>query len=201
MHKEGAFIMKTMKGLLGLVLVACMVSFCGGCAKKIKTEPVVTPEVKEEAGKPGETKAEESATPSETKESELDKSLTKSETPGIEGEVSESSKLKDVHFAFDKSDLSGEARNILKESADLLKQSPNAKIQIEGHCDERGSTSYNLALGEKRAASVKDYLVSLGVPAEMLSTISYGEEKPVDPGHNEEAWAKNRRAHTIIFGK
>jgi len=194
--------MKTIKGLLGLALVVCMISFCGGCAKRIKTEPLVTPEVKEEAVTPTETKVEEPVTPpAETEESELDKSLTKAETPGIEGEVSESSKLKDVYFAFDRSDLSAEARNILKESADLLKQSPDAKIQIEGHCDERGSTSYNLALGEKRAAGVRDYLVSLGVPAEMLSTISYGEEKPADPGHNEEAWAKNRRAHMIIFGK
>lgn len=202
MPKEGAFIMKTMKGLLGLVFVACMVSFCGGCAKKIKTEPMVTPEVNENAAKTGETKAGEPVTPpAETKESELDKSLTKSETPGIEGEVSESSKLKDVHFAFDRSDISAEARKILKESADFLKQSPDAKIQIEGHCDERGSTSYNLALGERRAATVRDYLVSLGVTAEMLSTISYGEEKPVDPEHNEEAWAKNRRGHMIILGK
>lgn len=202
MPKEGIFIMKTMKGLLGLALVVCMVSFCGGCAKKVKTEPVVTPEVQEEAVTPTETKAEEPVTPpAEKQESELDKSLTKAETPGIEGEASESSKLKNVYFAFDRSDLSAEARNILKESADLLKQSPDTKIQIEGHCDERGSTSYNLALGERRAASVRDYLVSLGVPSDMLSTISYGEEKPADAGHNEEAWAKNRRAHMIVLGK
>jgi peptidoglycan-associated lipoprotein len=200
MPKEDAFIMKTMKGLLGLAFVICMVSLCGACAKKVKTEPMVPSEAKEEAVKPSETKAEEPVTPP-AKESELDKSLTKSETPGIEGEAMESSKLKDVHFAFDRSDLSDEARTILKESADVLKQSPNSKIQVEGHCDERGSTSYNLALGEKRAASVRDYLVSLGVSADMLSTISYGEEKPVDPGHNEEAWSKNRRAHMIILGK
>ena len=189
---------KTMKGLIGVVFAVCMVCFCGACAKKIKTEPVVTPEVKEEGAKP-ESK-EQPATPAE-QESELDKSLTKSETPGIEGEALESSKLKDIHFAFDRSDLSAEAREILNISADLLKKSPNDKIQIEGHCDERGTTAYNLALGEKRAASVKNYLLSLGVPAEMLSTISYGEEKPIDPEHNEEAWTKNRRAHMIVLGK
>jgi peptidoglycan-associated lipoprotein len=191
---------KTMKGLMGVVFAVCMVCFCGACAKKIKTEPVVTPEIKEEGAKP-ESKEQPATPPAEQKESELDKSLTKSETPGIEGEALESSKLKDIHFAFDRSDLSDEAREILNASADFLKKSPNDKIQIEGHCDERGTTAYNLALGEKRAASVKNYLLSLGVPAEMLSTISYGEEKPIDPGHDEEAFAKNRRAHMIVLGK
>ncbi len=75
------------------------------------------------------------------------------------------------------------------------------KIQIEGHCDERGTAEYNLALGERRANSAKKYLVSLGIPADRLSTISYGKEMPLDPGHNEEAWAKNRRAHFIILSK
>ena len=75
------------------------------------------------------------------------------------------------------------------------------KIQIEGHCDERGTIEYNLALGERRANSAKNYLISLGISPDRISTISYGEEKPLDPGHNEEAWAKNRRAHTIIPSK
>ena len=90
---------------------------------------------------------------------------------------------------------------ILKENAELLKKYPKVKIQIEGHCDERGTNEYNLALGERRANSTKNYLVSLGISPDRISTISYGEEKPLDPGHNEEAWAKNRRAHTIITAK
>ena len=78
---------------------------------------------------------------------------------------------------------------------------PKVKIQIEGHCDERGTAEYNLALGERRSNSAKKYLISLGVPEGRISTISYGKEKPLDPGHNEEAWAKNRRDHFIILSK
>ena len=82
-----------------------------------------------------------------------------------------------------------------------MKKYPNVKIQIEGHCDERGTIEYNLALGERRANSAKKYLISLGMPADQISTISYGKEKPLDSGHNEEAWAKNRRDHFIILSK
>jgi peptidoglycan-associated lipoprotein len=82
-----------------------------------------------------------------------------------------------------------------------LKKYSNVKIQIEGHCDERGTVEYNLALGERRANSTKKYLTSLGISPDRISTISYGKERPADPGHNEEAWAKNRRAHTIILSK
>ena len=109
--------------------------------------------------------------------------------------------LKDIYFDFDKYEVrSGEAE-ILKENAAILKKYPNVKIQIEGHCDERGTIEYNLALGERRANSTKKYLISLGIPENRISTISYGEEKPLDPRHTEEAWAKNRRAHTIVLSK
>lgn len=201
MLREDALIMKMMRGFLGLMVVVCLFSLCGGCAKKVKTEPPVAPEAAEEVAKPEAKPAEEQAVtaPEEVKESELEKTLTRSEQPGIEGAVMESSALKDVHFDFDRSELTDAAREILNANAELLKKSPDVKIQVEGHCDERGSTSYNLALGERRAASVKDYLVSLGIPADKLSTISYGEERPLDPGQNEEAWAKNRRAHIVIL--
>jgi peptidoglycan-associated lipoprotein len=109
--------------------------------------------------------------------------------------------LKDIHFDFDKYDVRSEDAEMLKENAALLKKHPSVKVQIEGHCDERGTIEYNLALGERRASSTKKYLISLGIPAERISTISYGEEKPLDPGHTEDAWAKNRRAHTIILSK
>jgi peptidoglycan-associated lipoprotein len=89
----------------------------------------------------------------------------------------------------------------LKESAALLKKNPKWKIQIEGHCDERGTVEYNLALGERRANSTKRYLVSLGITSDRISTISFGKERPLDPGHNEEAWAKNRRAHIVVLSK
>jgi len=122
-------------------------------------------------------------------------------TPGIEGEVFESSLLKPIFFDFDKYDIRPADTEILKGNSALLKKIPNIKIQIEGHCDERGTNEYNLALGERRANSTKKYLTSLGITADRVSTISYGEEKPMDPGHNEEAWTKNRRANFLITAK
>jgi peptidoglycan-associated lipoprotein len=103
-----------------------------------------------------------------------------------------------VHFAFDSSVLDTTAQSILKSKADWMKKNPNAPVIIEGHCDERGTVAYNLALGERRAESAKAFLVNMGISAGSISTISYGEERPVDPGKNEEAWAKNRRAHFVI---
>jgi peptidoglycan-associated lipoprotein len=104
------------------------------------------------------------------------------------------SDLKTVYFAFDSYSLTGDTRSALKTTAQWLKGHPSDAIQIEGHCDERGSTEYNLALGERRANAVKNYLGKLGVDGSKLSVISYGSERPADPGHDEAAWAKNRRA-------
>ncbi|HSB05566.1 MAG TPA: peptidoglycan-associated lipoprotein Pal, partial [Thermodesulfobacteriota bacterium] len=122
-------------------------------------------------------------------------------TPGIEGEVFESSMLKRIHFDFDQYDIRTGEAEILKQNATVLKKYPTVKIQVEGHCDERGTNEYNLALGERRSNSVKRYLVSLGIQESRISTISYGEEKPLDPGHTEEAWTKNRRADFVILSK
>ena len=109
-----------------------------------------------------------------------------------------SSALKDAYFAFDRSDLSAEARDMLKANADWLKANPTTRVQIEGHCDERGAEDYNLALGAKRAQTTVDYLTTLGIAANRMSTISYGEEIPVCNEHTEECWAKNRRARFVI---
>ncbi|GIX48368.1 MAG: peptidoglycan-associated lipoprotein [Candidatus Tectimicrobiota bacterium] len=106
----------------------------------------------------------------------------------------------DVHFAFDSFALSEEAKALLEKKAAWLAAHPHVKVLIEGHCDERGTQAYNLALGERRANAVKQYLVALGIDPARLSTVSYGEERPLDPGHNEEAWAKNRRAHFVFLG-
>jgi peptidoglycan-associated lipoprotein len=110
----------------------------------------------------------------------------------------EESQLKDIHFDFDKSDIRPDARDTLKANADWIKANAKSKVQVEGHCDERGTNEYNLALGERRANAVKKYLVSLGIDADKLYTISYGEELPIDPGHSEDAWGKNRRAHFLV---
>jgi peptidoglycan-associated lipoprotein len=109
-----------------------------------------------------------------------------------------SSPLKEIYFEFDRYDLRPEARASLKANADWLKGNPSVRVQIEGHCDERGTTEYNLALGAKRAQAAKSFLMSLGVAAERLSTISYGEETPVCKEHNEGCWQKNRRDRFVI---
>lgn len=103
--------------------------------------------------------------------------------------------LRDINFAFDSYTLDATAKNILSANAAWLKANASARVQIEGHCDERGTNEYNMVLGANRAKAGMDYLRSLGVAAERMSTVSYGEELPLDPRHTEEAWAKNRRAH------
>ncbi|HOD36737.1 MAG TPA: peptidoglycan-associated lipoprotein Pal [Syntrophales bacterium] len=102
--------------------------------------------------------------------------------------------LENIYFGFDQYGLTEEARATLKRHAEWLRANRGYIMVIEGHCDERGTNEYNLALGQRRADAAKKYLVSLGVEARRLSTVSYGEEKPLDPGHDEAAWAKNRRA-------
>ena len=122
--------------------------------------------------------------------------------PSLGGKVSLADKdkaaLKDVHFAFDSSALDEVAKQILVENSKWLKANPGVKVVIEGHCDERGTEDYNLALGERRAKAARSYLISLGVKQARMSTVSYGESIPLDPGHNESAWALNRRAHFAI---
>ncbi len=103
-----------------------------------------------------------------------------------------------VFFAYDSHDVSPEGQATLQKQADWLKKYPNVNVQISGHCDERGTREYNLALGERRAAAAKNYLVSLGVPADRVSTISYGKERPAVTGSTPEAWAQNRRAVTEV---
>jgi len=105
--------------------------------------------------------------------------------------------LHTVNFDFDSSTLSSEARRLLAENAEWIKTNTRSTVQIEGHCDSRGSVEYNLALGERRAKAVKNYLVSLGVDSKRMTVISYGEEKPVDTSDSEQAYAKNRRANFV----
>ena len=191
------------------ILILCLGLFLVGCPKKtvVKEQPSV--QKSEEARRleaEREAKERELARIKEeeakkARGGEFEKSLVAKKESGIEGEVFESKLLKDIHFNFDKYDIRPGDTVFLKENAEILKKYPKVKIQIEGHCDERGTNEYNLALGERRANSAKNYLVSLGISPDRISTISYGEEKPLDPGHNEEAWGKNRRAHTIILSR
>ncbi len=103
-----------------------------------------------------------------------------------------------VYFAYDDAGLTETAMDVIRKKALYLTDHPEQKVLVEGHCDERGSVEYNLALGQRRAQSVRDFLIVLGIEAGRIRTISYGKERPVDPGHNEEAWARNRRAQFVL---
>ncbi|MGE0361228.1 MAG: OmpA family protein [Vicinamibacterales bacterium] len=109
--------------------------------------------------------------------------------------------LAPVYYALDSYVNNAEGRTIHQKAAQVLRQQATWQVTVEGHCDERGTAEYNLSLGERRAVAAKTYLVSLGIAAERLRTVSYGKEFPFDPGHDESAWAKNRRAHFVITAK
>ncbi|MGC9324196.1 MAG: peptidoglycan-associated lipoprotein Pal [Desulfomonilia bacterium] len=165
--------MKHVKRGIACGLMGLMILFAG-CAKKgvDLSQEVTSPETSQQ----GETMA----MPQENTQVQSVSFVT-----GLED--------KRINFDFDTYTLSQESRNVLSEIYAYLKETPHVKIQIEGHCDERGTNEYNVALGDRRAASAKNYLVSLGIDPVRITMISYGEEQPTDPGHSEEAWAKNRR--------
>jgi len=168
---------------LGLVLVVALISL-SGCGKKaeVETDPAA-------AAGAGET-VQEIPVPPVAEESEADVD----EGPDYFHLDPSDYGVGDVYFAFDQYDLDDESMGILSRNARIMKEA-KVTILISGHCDERGTIEYNLALGEKRARAVKDYLVSLGVPAGQLRITSFGESKPFAMGSNEDAWAMNRRAH------
>jgi peptidoglycan-associated lipoprotein len=165
-----------MKKLLLVVAILSFVLLVAGCAGKKTMKPAVEPEISKVP--------EEKPIEAPTKQPEV------VSQPKVEKEVIT---LEMIHFEFDKYRLLPEAKTILENNAEMLKAHPKAKAIIEGHCDERGTIEYNLALGEKRALSAKNYLIDLGISPDRLSAISYGKERPLDPRSNEEAWAKNRR--------
>jgi peptidoglycan-associated lipoprotein len=122
-------------------------------------------------------------------------------TSGDLDAINKNSPFQPVFYPLDGFEVDGAGQQALSTNAGILKKYPTWVITIEGHCDERGTAEYNLALGEKRALAAKTYLVSLGVPADRLRTVSYGKEFPFDPGHDEAAWSKNRRAHFVVTSK
>jgi len=164
-----------------LVLALIVIFILPACAKK-----EVAP-VKEEIEKPAEE-----VTPPPLEEQKPE------EAPVEVKEEPEEIVLEDVFFDFDKYEIKDEYKKVLEKNAEILLAHPEIKLLVEGHCDERGTNEYNLALGEKRAKAVIDFYIAYGISPDRLSMISYGEERPFDPGHNEEAWAKNRRAHMVI---
>jgi peptidoglycan-associated lipoprotein len=163
-----------MRNWLTLLFTAALMSILiAGCAKKPKVEP------------PTKT------TPTETKPADKPSDKPTTEGPGVNTEPS--SKFMAIYFDFDKYNLRDDAKANLKRNIDVMKAESDLKIIVEGHCDERGTVEYNLALGERRAKSARDYMVSMGIKGDRISTISYGKERPALYGHDEEAWAKNRR--------
>jgi peptidoglycan-associated lipoprotein len=151
--------------------------FSVSCQKKLvdaTPEPVVQEEVKEEVV--------------------VEEEVVVAPVPKIPDVVMQ----EDIYFEFDKSTLTPAAQDNLMRKAEWLRENADTTVTIEGHCDERGTNEYNLALGDRRAESAKAFLVDLGIDVSRLTTISYGEERPVDPRNNEEAWAKNRRGHFLV---
>ena len=116
-------------------------------------------------------------------------------------DLNRNSPFKPAYFPLDSAELDDEGRAVVTANAAVMRKYPTWMITVEGHCDERGTAEYNLALGEQRALAVRTYLVSLGIPADRLRVVSYGKEFPFDPGHDEKAWASNRRAHFVITAK
>jgi len=171
------------------LVLCCAMIVAAGCAKKevMKSEEPVVPAKAVEAP-PAPPVAEEPA-----KEVPVVKEETLQEP--VKGVAAEAA-LQPVYYGFDSYVLTTEARDILKKDAEVISKMTST-IQVQGHCDERGSAEYNLALGEKRAKAALKYLTTLGVPADRLSFISFGKEKPIDPGQDEAAWAKNRRADLV----
>ena len=158
-------------------LVAALVLLGPGCSKKAaQAPPATTPP-------PAETPAQPPAQPAESAPAQPTEPVTLN--------------WSDAYYDYDKSDLRDDARAALDTDAKLLTDHANVSLTIEGHCDERGTPEYNLALGERRANAAKDYLVAHGVDGSRLETISYGEERPFATGHDEASWAQNRRAHLV----
>ena len=187
-----------MKGFRSTVLAAhavLLVALAAGCAKTPATTAATSPPPTG-AATPGSSGRMDSVRPAAANSG--------GSTVGVPGarpsvkEFKESAALKDVFFEFDKADIRPDAAAILKDDANWMKANPGYLVLIEGHCDERGTNEYNVALGERRARATMNFLVSQGVQAGRLTVVSYGEERPQCRDHNEGCWTKNRRAHFLV---
>jgi len=187
---------------LALLLVFPGLIFTASCAKKeVNFEPAVTLDIIAEEKVEAEENArrKDLAAQEALEEQRLLEERLREEAKEREELAARHRFLQEeIHFEFDKSMLIPEAKEILRFKAEWLMAHPAVTVIIEGYCDERGSNEYNMALGNRRAESAESFLVDLGIAPERLSKVTYGEEKPLDPDHNEEAWGKNRRAHFVI---
>ena len=193
--------------LLSSLLIGCSkVPLVGGLFKKKEPTPSIYPEDTSLPPPPdadiSDTQGEVSQLPLEgiegTTPPATDLGIPQPEPIRVEPDQMVSD-LQTVHFGFDRAELSEEARAVLDSNYEWLREHPGVHVLIEGHCDERGTVEYNLNLGQRRADSVREYLISKDLDAATLHTISYGEERPLDEGHNESAWTKNRRVQFLVY--
>ena len=189
---------KAFRLLVLISLAFFLVLNVSGCSKKKVTDEEMGVGVEDTAPKPGDPGYEKIYEEGMAKDESLD---AQAAMHGKTHEVLEgrtSAPLLPVYFDFDKSNIKAEQRDRLEKNAAMLKQNQSYRIRIEGNCDERGTSEYNMALGERRAQSAKKYLVNLGIHKDRMHTISYGEEKPLLHGHDEYSWAQNRRDDFVI---
>jgi peptidoglycan-associated lipoprotein len=179
---------------LALLLIIPGLLFTASCAKKtVKSDASAT-------AAEGQQQAEEAAQAQEREQQAAAAAAQMAEENAARDAMMAKNMFESesVYFEFDSAALSPVAQSVLSGKADYLRDNPGSQVIIEGHCDERGTPEYNLALGDRRAESAKGFLVNLGIDAARFTTVSYGEESPVDTGHDEEAWSKNRRAKFLV---
>jgi peptidoglycan-associated lipoprotein len=184
-----------------VVLVLLLTVLVGACSKK--TPPVARPMPPPMTNTGGGAPPAPPEPPSPVAEPVPVPPMPVEDTIGSRSldDLNRDSPLRPLFYGLDSADVSSEGQQVLQANAAVLKKYPTWQVTIEGHCDERGTAEYNLALGERRALAAKNYLVSLGVPADNVRTVSYGKEFPFEPSHDEAAWSKNRRAHFVITAK
>ncbi len=174
-----------MKRLFFAVLIVLSIFAIVGCAQKAVTQAPEQPAQVAPAPKAAEPVTQQPAAPAQQ--------------AGVgQAEKEMGTHIEDIHFDFDKSDIRNDAKPVLKNLSQMLSANAKTNVTIEGNCDERGTSEYNLALGDRRANAAKSYLISLGIPSGKLKTISYGKEKPLCTESTEECWAKNRRDHFVL---
>jgi len=187
--------MPNRKSCLIVLLAFSLVLFVGACKKP----PVVEPQDVEQQPAEPEVVVEEAEAPVEVVEEWVEEQpVAIEEAKPTIAELNDQGVLATVYFDFDKADLTDATRSLLRANAEWLKGNGEYNIVIEGHCDERGTIEYNLALGQRRSQTVQDYLVNLGISGDRMRNKSFGEEQPADPGHGEAAWSMNRRAAFVI---